>query len=72
MNILVTGCAGFIGSHAVEYFLLKNYNVAGLDNLTYAANVKNMNSFIDKIKFFKHDVCDTGAIKKIVIDNNIA
>ena len=31
---VVTGCAGFIGSHVCDYLLSKNYNVVGLDNLS--------------------------------------
>ena len=43
-TILVTGCAGFIGSNFVPYFLDKyeNYNVVNLDLLTYAGNLENL------------------------------
>ena len=65
-NILITGGAGFIGSHLVKYFVkkYKNYNIINLDNLTYASNI----SFLDEIKNFENyffiqgDICD---IKKI-------
>ena len=42
-NILVTGCAGFIGSNFVPYFLekYKNYNIINLDLLTYAGDLAN-------------------------------
>ncbi len=33
-TLLVTGCAGFIGSHLVDFLLKKNYNIIGLDNLS--------------------------------------
>ena len=33
-NILITGCAGFIGSHIVDFYLKKNYKILGLDNLS--------------------------------------
>ena len=44
-NILITGGAGFIGSHLVKYFVKKytNYNIINLDNLTYAGDLNNLN-----------------------------
>ena len=33
-TLLVTGCAGFIGSHLVDFLLKNNYNIIGLDNLS--------------------------------------
>ncbi|MFA7069928.1 MAG: dTDP-glucose 4,6-dehydratase [Sulfurimonas sp.] len=49
-TILVTGCAGFIGSNFVPYFLdkYKNYNIVNLDKLTYAGSLENL-SEIDTI-----------------------
>ena len=43
-SILVTGCAGFIGSNFVPYFLEKypEYQVINLDLLTYAGNLENL------------------------------
>ena len=43
-TILVTGCAGFIGSNFVPYFLEKypNYRIVCLDKLTYAGNLENL------------------------------
>ena len=43
-NVLITGGAGFIGSHLVKFFVKKypNYNIVNLDNLTYAGNLKNV------------------------------
>jgi len=71
MNILVTGCAGFIGSHAVEEFLSAGHSVTGIDCLTYAGNEKNMSSFIDDIKFYDCDICETERVKKIVEERKI-
>ena len=44
-NILVTGGAGFIGSHLIKHFLRKypNYNILNIDKLTYASNLKFLN-----------------------------
>ena len=44
MNILITGGAGFIGSHVVRIFVKKysNYHIYNLDSLTYAGNLENL------------------------------
>ena len=68
-NILITGGAGFIGSHLVKYFVkkYKNYNIINLDKLTYASNI----SFLDEIKNFENyffiqgDVCDIEKIQEL-------
>ena len=68
-NILITGGAGFIGSHLVKYFVkkYKNYNIINLDKLTYASNV----SFLDEIKNFENyffiqgDICDIEKIQEV-------
>ena len=70
-NVLITGCAGFIGSHTVEVFLKDNYNVVGVDCLTYAASEKNMSSFIDRITFYKEDIANREKIDQIVKFHNI-
>ena len=54
-NILITGGAGFIGSHVVKRFVNKypNYNIYNVDNLTYAGNLNNLKGLEDKkIIFF--------------------
>src|SRR5215467_2099506 len=44
-RILITGCAGFIGSHVADFFLSKGYHVIGIDNFdeTYAKAIKLKN-----------------------------
>ena len=42
MSIIVTGCAGFIGSHTTEELLSRGYNVTGIDCMTYAGSEENM------------------------------
>ena len=59
-SILVTGCAGFIGSNFVPYFLDKypNYNIINLDLLTYAGNLENLKEIenYNNYKFIKGDI----------------
>ena len=53
---LVTGCAGFIGSHMCDYLLKKNFTVHGLDNLS-SGKLKNIKHIKNKnFKFFKLDI----------------
>lgn len=74
-NILITGGAGFIGSHVVRLFVNKypEYNIVNLDKLTYAGNLANLKDIEDKpnYKFVKADIADIDAIRKIVRENKI-
>ena len=74
MNILVTGCAGFIGSHAVDLFLSHGYSVVGVDCMTYAAKMSNLDSSIKNknFKFYKKDICDTSFITNTCKENSIS
>lgn len=66
-NILLTGCAGFIGSNFVPYFLdkYKDYNVIVLDALTYAGDMKNLAECAgnSRFKFIKGDICNTQLVE---------
>ena len=55
MSILVTGGAGFIGSHLVEKLILQKYHVIVIDNLS-TGYLKNLKNIFDKITFIKSDV----------------
>ena len=70
-NILVTGCAGFIGMHLSTYLLKKGYQVIGLDNMnnyydTVLKNnrLKNLLGYSNFI-FFEKDICDASSLKDI-------
>ena len=75
MNILVTGGAGFIGSHVVRLFVNKNpdYRIVNLDKLTYAGNLANLKDIEDKpnYTFVKADIADFDTMRRIVRDYNI-
>ncbi|MCK5600260.1 dTDP-glucose 4,6-dehydratase [Candidatus Pacearchaeota archaeon] len=62
MNLLVTGGAGFIGSHFIRYMLEQypDYQIINLDNLTYAGNLDNTADFADRpnYSFVQGDVAD--------------
>ncbi len=78
-NILITGGAGFIGSHVVRLFVNKypDYHIINLDKLTYAGNLANLTDIEDKpnYTFVKADICNFNQIldifKKYEIDNVI-
>ena len=75
-NILITGGAGFIGSHLVKHFVkkYKNYNIINVDKLTYASNVhflKEINNF-KNYTFVKADICELKKIEKIFEKYNIS
>ena len=68
-NILITGGAGFIGSHVVRLFVNKypDYRIVNLDKLTYAGNLANLRD-IEKApnyNFVKADICDYDTIREL-------
>jgi len=63
-KLLVTGAAGFIGSEFVRKFAGK-YKIIVVDKLTYAADMKRLESVKGKFKFYKVDICDGKKISKI-------
>lgn len=68
-NILITGGAGFIGSHVVELFVKKypEYKIFNLDLLTYAGNLANLTDIESaaNYKFIKGDICDYELVSEI-------
>ena len=76
-KILVTGCAGFIGSHVSEFLLKNNKFIIGLDNLNnyYDVNIKKQNVEIlsehENFIFLQEDICDTDVISKYKPDKII-
>jgi len=74
-NILITGGAGFIGSHVVRLFVNKypDYNIINLDKLTYAGNLANLTDNEDKpnYTFVKADICDFDRMLELFKEYNI-
>ena len=59
MKVMITGCAGFIGSHVLEAFLKKGHVVKGIDCESYAANVRFIDNIVDKnFEYFKTRIGD--------------
>ncbi len=72
-TILITGGAGFIGSHVVRKFVRTvNYRVINLDKLTYAGNLENLRDVEDSenYEFVKGDICDQGLINDLFSQYN--
>jgi dTDP-glucose 4,6-dehydratase len=74
-HILITGGAGFIGSHVVRRFVTNypDYQIVNFDTLTYAGNLENIKD-IEKSSnytFLKGDICDATAVEKALHDFQI-
>ena len=72
---MITGGAGFIGSHVVRLFVNKypEYNIINVDKLTYAGNLANLKDIEEKpnYKFIKMDICDFDGILSLMREENI-
>ena len=74
-TILITGGAGFIGSHVVRLFVNKypDYRIINLDKLTYAGNLANLKDIEDKpnYRFVKMDICDFEGVLRLMQEEKV-
>lgn len=74
-TLLITGGAGFIGSHVVRLFVTKypHYQIINLDALTYAGNLENLRDIEDapNYRFVKGDITDEGFINQLFAEHHI-
>lgn len=74
-NIIITGGAGFIGSHVVRLFVNKypEYKIINLDKLTYAGNLANLKDIEGRpnYKFVRMDICDFDAFYQLMQDEQV-
>src|SRR6187402_3570041 len=74
MKILITGGAGFIGSHVVRLFVTKypDYQIVNLDKLTYAGNLANLTDIEDapNYTFVKGDITDASFLEQLFLEQN--
>ena len=75
-SIIITGGAGFIGSHVVRLFVNKypQYRIINVDKLTYAGNLANLKDIEGKpnYRFVKADICDFDAMYRLVQDEQVS
>ena len=74
-SIIITGGAGFIGSHVVRLFVNKypDYRIINVDKLTYAGNLANLKDIEDKpnYRFVKADICDFDTMYALMLEEHV-
>ena len=73
--LIITGGAGFIGSHVVRLFVNKypDYKIINLDKLTYAGNLANLKDIEDhpNYRFVKMDICDFEGVLRLMQEEHV-
>jgi dTDP-glucose 4,6-dehydratase len=70
MKILLTGGAGFIGSHFVKKAIDQGHDIVSVDKLTYAGNLDNLEAYLShpKHKFYREDIVNFGKLRTVFED----
>ena len=73
-KILITGGAGFIGSHACKHFIARGYSVVNLDKLTYAGSLSSLAPLEHhpRYRFVRGDIADTRLVEALLRENAIS
>jgi len=74
MNLLITGGAGFIGSHFIKSQLAQAWEkITVVDALTYAGNLENLRNVLEnkRIEFIHGDICDEGLLGKALVNVDV-
>ena len=75
LRVLLTGGAGFIGSHFFSLLVNRKYveKITVIDKMTYAANLKNIENNLNdsRVEFIQGDICDSVLINKISKQHNV-
>ncbi len=71
--VIVTGCAGFIGSHMVDLLISEGRSVIGVDAFTYAGNADNIKHAYESPSFrmYHQDICNTSFIEDLCNANDV-
>ena len=74
-TLVITGGAGFIGSHVIRHFVNKypDYRIINLDKLTYAGNLANLKDVEDKpnYRFVRMDICDFEGVSALLQEERV-
>lgn len=70
MRALITGGAGFIGSHLADRLVADGHSVTVIDNLSTGSK-ENLNACISKIEFIQADILDAALIEKLVSESDV-
>ncbi len=70
-TILITGCAGFIGSHFAYEMINSEHKIVGLDLLTYASRRDVFSDLSNYVPVFNGDICNKESVKNIIDDHKI-
>ena len=69
MKFVITGGAGFIGSHIVKHLVSKNYEVSVVDDFS-RGRLENLSGFEEIIEIHKIDILDLNSLRKIISDSD--